>query len=94
MGWNTVMPEAGSHLLADWAEASEQPRFYFVHTYHAAEVEPAAIAGTTRYAGEPFVSVIESRNSDGATIMATQFHPEKSHKFGIALLKRFASLEA
>jgi glutamine amidotransferase len=93
MGWNTVMPATGSHLLADWAGAGDQPRFYFVHSYHAADIDPAVIAGTTRYAGEPFVSVIESRSRDGGTVMATQFHPEKSHRFGIALLKRFASLE-
>ena len=95
MGWNTVTPATGSRLLADWTgNDAALPRFYFVHSYHAASVDPAAIAGTTRYGDETFTSVIESCNSATGTLMATQFHPEKSHKYGIALLQRFASLEA
>lgn len=92
MGWNTVAPAANSHLLADWFDSDERPRYYFVHSYHAADVEPSAVAGTTRYGDEAFTSAIESRGN-GMTVMATQFHPEKSHRFGIALLNRFAELK-
>jgi glutamine amidotransferase len=93
MGWNTVTPQAGSRLLADWVNSDEQPRFYFVHSYHAAAVDPGAVAGTTRYGDESFTSVIESCNGT-STILATQFHPEKSHRYGISLLNRFAALPA
>ena len=83
MGWSEVDPVAGSTLLTGY---DNTPRFYFVHSYHAADVPEESVAATADY-GERFVCAIEHRN-----IYATQFHPEKSHRYGIHVLQRFADL--
>jgi len=84
MGWNSVRPAAGSRLLRD---VPSDARFYFVHSYHVACDRDQDVAGMTPY-GYEFASVIEHGN-----VMGTQFHPEKSHRFGMALLRNFAALE-
>jgi glutamine amidotransferase len=61
-------------------------RFYFVHSYHVACDREEDVAGWTSY-GYDFASVVERGN-----VMGTQFHPEKSHRFGMALLRNFAAL--
>jgi glutamine amidotransferase len=83
MGWNTVLPPAGSALFAGIGPAT---RFYFVHSYalrsaHAAALREsgALIAWATH--GEPFAAAVE----DGP-LSATQFHPEKSGDAGAVLL--------
>lgn len=83
MGWNRVNASPYSKLLADWDGDS---RFYFVHSYHVKCDTPDLVAGDTLY-GKPFTSSIGQDN-----IFGVQFHPEKSHKFGMRLLKRFASI--
>jgi glutamine amidotransferase len=78
MGWNTVQTPAGSALFA----GVENERFYFVHSY---AVAPGGRPGvTTAEHGEPFVAAIE----DGV-VAATQFHPEKSGKAGLDLLRNW-----
>jgi len=82
MGWNVVVSDAGSRLLAG---VGTDAMFYFVHSYAATQVanragEPGPLIGWTTH-GEDFVSLVE----DGA-LMATQFHPEKSADAGAALL--------
>jgi glutamine amidotransferase len=57
--------------------------FYFVHSFHLVASDAAIVHGTTIY-DQPFTSAVERDN-----IMAVQFHPEKSHKWGLALLKNF-----
>ncbi len=80
MGWNTVKVKREGTLFKDmYAE----PRFYFVHSYHVVSHNPEDILTTTDY-GYEFVSAIQRGN-----IMAAQFHPEKSHKFGMKLYKNF-----
>jgi glutamine amidotransferase len=80
MGWNTVAAAgAGSPLL----ESEEEARFYFVHSY-AVRADSALAQGTTDY-GTPFASVVGRGNVHGV-----QFHPEKSHRFGMTLLRNFA----
>lgn len=64
------------HLPAD-------ARFYFTHSYHFAADDTADGIGTTEY-GKRFPSVVRRGN-----VMGTQFHPEKSHHFGLALLRGF-----
>lgn len=81
MGWDTVTAARPSVLLED-ANAEEQ-RFYFVHSYFAECDNESDVVGVTTY-GLPFVSAFEHER-----ILGVQFHPEKSHRFGMALMKRF-----
>lgn len=82
IGWNSVKKPKESKILKGLADGSY---FYFVHSYHVVPEEEVA-AGVTEY-GYEFVSVIEKGN-----IMATQFHPEKSHDEGLKILKNFVEL--
>ncbi len=83
MGWNQI-DVSRSHALFDELEVDN--RFYFVHSYHVVCFDPANILGTTSYDIE-FTSAVIKNN-----IMGVQFHPEKSHKFGMRLLQNFAEL--
>jgi glutamine amidotransferase len=83
MGWNNVYSVHDSPLTAD---LPEEPRFYFVHSYYVQANNPRDVLTTTHY-GQDFHSVIQHNNIFGA-----QFHPEKSHKFGMKLLENFARL--
>jgi glutamine amidotransferase len=83
MGWNVIARKKDSRLLADM---SDEPRFYFVHSYHVVCEDASDVLATTAY-GEEFVSAFEKGN-----VMGVQFHPEKSHKFGMKLLKNFAGI--
>jgi glutamine amidotransferase len=80
MGWNGVNPTRPS-VLFDQSLAEQ--RFYFVHAYHVECADSQDIAGTTHY-GYHFTSAIER-----GRVMGVQFHPEKSHRSGMALLRRF-----
>lgn len=82
MGWNDVMPTR-EHPV--WA-GLESPRFYFLHSYYFAQAEDPDIFGKTDYGGE-FAAVIGRGN-----ILGVQFHPEKSHDWGVNLLNNFASI--
>ena len=75
MGWNTVH-WAGRAGTAQW--------FYFVHSYHVLPAKPAGLELATTEYGAPFVSAIRRGN-----LFACQFHPEKSHRVGLALLQQF-----
>jgi imidazole glycerol-phosphate synthase subunit HisH len=83
MGWTDITPAKPSRLFQ---EIGPEPRFYFVHSYHLAACDPADIAARSKY-GYDFVSALEREN-----LFAVQFHPEKSHRFGLKLLKNFAEL--
>lgn len=80
MGWNQVRIVRPGTLFAD---TPADPRFYFVHSYHVVCHDPEDVLTVTDY-GYEFVSALQHGN-----IMGTQFHPEKSHKFGMAVLKNF-----
>jgi len=83
MGWNVVKPTRRSELTK---ELFDKSRFYFVHSYYVkVENENNSILKT--HHGITFDSAIQNQNIYGA-----QFHPEKSHKFGMHLLKNFANL--
>ena len=79
MGWNEV--RQAEHAL--WRGIAQMSRFYFVHSYYGEPATPEVVAGTTEY-GLSFTSAIARDN-----IFAVQFHPEKSHDSGLALLKNF-----
>ncbi len=83
MGWNDVEPVRSDGLLRD---LGDQARFYFLHSYYFAAKDPADVLATTQY-GERFACAVQRGN-----VFGTQFHPEKSHGWGIQLLKNFAEL--
>jgi glutamine amidotransferase len=83
MGWNTVRKMKRSRLMDD---LTGEVRFYFVHSYHLVCRDPKDILMQTRY-GIDFTSAVEKGN-----ILGVQFHPEKSHRFGMTVLKNFAAL--
>ena len=84
MGWNTVAPTNNHFLFTGFAET---PRFYFVHSFYVVCNDSYTTVGTTNY-GHDFASVIHSQN-----VFGVQFHPEKSHRFGMQLLKNFIEME-
>lgn len=81
MGWNDVQPTAGDSLFRD---LECDARFYFLHSYYFEPDHPSQVSSVTSYGGE-FASGVRSENVHGV-----QFHPEKSHHWGIQLLKNFA----
>ena len=80
MGWTAVKLNKPSLLFE---EMYEEPRFYFVHSYYPELVNKKDVLVTANY-GYDFTAGIEHEN-----IMGVQFHPEKSHKFGMKLLENF-----
>jgi len=83
MGWNAVKPTDPSHHM--WKGMSEEPYFYYVHSYFPKCEESDVIACTTQY-GASFHGAVTRGN-----VIATQFHPEKSQDAGLQLLKNFIS---
>jgi glutamine amidotransferase len=82
MGWNIVNPKQ-SHPLYKGLE--DEARFYFVHSFHVICDDEYTIA-TAQY-GHPFVCSVQREN-----ILGAQFHPEKSHRFGLTLFKNFLEM--
>ncbi|MBX3260976.1 MAG: imidazole glycerol phosphate synthase subunit HisH [Labilithrix sp.] len=78
IGWSEV--EGRGPLFAG---IPDRTAFYFVHSYHFVAEDPAVVHGTTVY-GHRFTSAVAHEN-----VVAVQFHPEKSHKWGLALLANF-----
>ena len=84
MGWNIVNIKSDQKIVKD---LGEEPRFYFVHSYYVKVQNEENKLLETNYGGIIFDSAIHKNNIYGA-----QFHPEKSHKFGMQLLKNFAEI--
>lgn len=82
MGWNTIEIRKKNPILDGLPQDS---RFYFVHSYHVVCNDEEDILAVTSYDGE-FVSALHKGN-----IWGTQFHPEKSHRFGLKLLSNFVN---
>lgn len=80
MDWTDVNPKPGSALY--WA--IEEPRFYFVHSYHLRCDDESMVTATANY-GYEFPASVANGN-----IMGVQFHPEKSHKFGMKVYENFS----
>jgi glutamine amidotransferase len=83
MGWNLVRQARPSALTTD---LSSEARFYFVHSYYVHADDPADSILRAHY-GIDFDAAVHRGNIYGA-----QFHPEKSHRFGMQLLTNFAKL--
>jgi imidazole glycerol-phosphate synthase subunit HisH len=82
MGWNNVRPAASDTLF----RGMDDPQYYFLHSYY---IVPERFEQTlaTSYYGVEFASAVHRDN-----VFGTQFHPEKSHEWGVKLLKNFAEL--
>lgn len=84
MGWNTTVPAKPSRFAPSLAEGG---RFYFVHSYAVAPTHEDDVLTWSDY-GIRFASSVERDN-----VIGIQFHPEKSHRYGLTLLGEFASAE-
>lgn len=83
MGWNRLEVTSNSKIL----EGIDGEYFYFVHSYHVIPDDEEIIAGVCEYGS----SVVASLNRNN--LFSTQFHPEKSGKAGLKILKNFTNLE-
>lgn len=83
MGWNDVVTKTETKLFAG---LEQDARFYFLHSYYFECDQPGNILAETDY-GIRFSSAVHHKN-----IYGVQFHPEKSHHYGVQLLKNFAEL--
>lgn len=83
MGWNEVAPQSQHPILTG---IDQQSRFYFVHSYYMSPRHPENTLLTCNY-DQQFTAAVAKDN-----IYGFQFHPEKSHKFGMQLFKNFVEL--
>ena len=81
MGWNNVRQKRAHYLFRGIEDLSE---FYFVHSYYPVPQDSRSVVAETEYAGVTFASVVARSN-----LVATQFHPEKSGRIGLRMLKNF-----
>lgn len=82
MGWANIF---GSNKSKLFHGIESDARFYFVHSYHLDVENPGEVIARANY-GYPFVAGVEREN-----IVGVQFHPEKSHRYGLQLLKNFVN---
>jgi glutamine amidotransferase len=82
MGWNSVVLKQNNPL---WRGLPANPRFYFVHSYVCEPADAAVIIGETDHGGH-FCAAFQWENFVGV-----QFHPEKSHEFGMQVLRNFGT---
>ena len=80
MGWNDVRPVRKDTLFS----GLDAPRYYFLHSYFMKTDREENVLATSNY-GVTFTSAVQAGN-----VYGTQFHPEKSHQWGVSLLKNFA----
>jgi len=83
MGWNDVKPSSDSVLFKGF---EDDARFYFLHSFFF-DCEEAQYSDATSSYGLEFSCAVRAKN-----VYGVQFHPEKSHHFGVGLLKNFAEL--
>ena len=83
MGWNEIRIRKSSPLIGDMYEDA---RFYFVHSYYVDCANESDLLASCHY-GFDFAAAVQHEN-----IFATQFHPEKSHKYGLLVMKNFVAL--
>jgi len=83
MGWNVAQPITDAPLVRD---VGTSPRYYFVHSFYVRTTDPQSVLMQATY-GVVFDAAIGRDN-----IMGVQFHPEKSHRFGMQILSNFAAL--
>ena len=84
IGWNTIKVRENCPLFKD---VENESYFYFVHSFYASPDEKKVVGGETNY-GVNYCSFIWK----GKNVFATQFHPEKSQKIGLKVLKNFVNI--
>lgn len=84
MGWSLIASRRRDSALLQGLD--DKARFYFVHSYHLVCSDPADVLASACH-GIEFVAMVQRGNVFGA-----QFHPEKSHRFGMALLRNFGEM--
>ena len=84
MGWNEVHIKARQKLFEG---EMPDPRFYFVHSYHVVTEYPDEISATTTHGSTRVTASIGRSN-----ILGVQFHPEKSHRYGMWLMNNFVNI--
>ena len=82
MGWDNINTVAHPLFFSP-----DEPRYYFVHSYHVQPVDAKSVIATCDY-GYEFCCAAHKEN-----IIGVQFHPEKSHRFGMQLLRNFAGMK-
>ena len=82
MGWNDVAAASSTGLF----KGLGAPRYYFLHSYYFAPNDPSNTLASADYGGQ-FAAAVRCDN-----VYGTQFHPEKSHSWGVGLLRNFAEL--
>jgi len=80
MGWNTVRPTGASNLFKC---IKDEVRYYFAHSYHVVCKDKSNVLATANY-GYDFTCAVGKSN-----VFGVQFHPEKSHRFGLTMFKGF-----
>ena len=83
MGWNDVKVDLKNVLFKDFPEV---PKYYFLHSYYFKCEAPEMTIAMSSY-GEEFTCAVNKNN-----VFGVQFHPEKSHKFGVKLLENYAKI--
>ncbi|MCG6533284.1 MAG: imidazole glycerol phosphate synthase subunit HisH [Syntrophales bacterium LBB04] len=83
MGWNEISIKRENNLLCGF---EDKPRFYFVHSYYLKCANSEEVIATSIH-GIEFAAAVNKGN-----IWGTQFHPEKSHQFGLRVIKNFCAL--
>jgi glutamine amidotransferase len=83
MGWNELKVCRGSKILLN---LDERKRFYFAHSYYISSDDSSLVVATTEY-GIEIISVFEKDN-----IFGVQFHPEKSHEYGMQIFQNFMEI--
>lgn len=83
MGWNKLKVTNNSPIL----EGIDEEFFYFVHSYHVIADDESIVAGVCEYGGDVVASLAQNN------LFSTQFHPEKSGKYGLKILKNFTNVE-
>jgi glutamine amidotransferase len=84
LGWNEIKIEKNGSFIEEY----DKKDFYFIHSYHFRVNNTSEVLATVNY-GNNYVSIIQKEN-----IFATQFHPEKSQKYGLDLIKSFLNYYA
>jgi imidazole glycerol-phosphate synthase subunit HisH len=80
MGWNVINPVCNQSMFGS---KDEEQRFYFVHSYHVVCDNQEDVLATVQY-GDEFTCAIKKEN-----ICGVQFHPEKSHRFGMNFFSKY-----
>ena len=81
MGWNEVVPAKASELIAQFPADA---RFYFAHSFHVVCAASEDVLLRASYGASTFAAAFQRGN-----LMGAQFHPEKSHRFGMTFLRNF-----